>query len=124
MVWISIAMILKLLPVCGTPKRSPAGVPVTSPRTMTRSPATSTSLTSNFMSGMDLAKPPTTLIEASRPQHSPARHHEIRDDDLNGLVVLVAAGGVEVATPRLLPNRADLANRSLPSWRSEHFAVR
>src|SRR3989449_7706709 len=27
----------------------------------------------------------------------PARHHEIRDDDLNGLVVLVAAGGFEVA---------------------------
>src|SRR2546429_9690715 len=31
-------MILKLLPLWGTPKRSPAGVPVTSPRTMTRSP--------------------------------------------------------------------------------------
>src|SRR2546422_1766675 len=27
----------------------------------------------------------------------PARHHEIRDDDLNGLVVLVAAGGFEGA---------------------------
>jgi hypothetical protein len=40
---------------------------LTSPRTMTRSPATRTSLMSNFMSGMDLAKPPTTLIEASRP---------------------------------------------------------
>ena len=52
---------------------SPAGVPVTSPRTMTRSPATSTSLISNLMSGMDLAKPPTTLIDASRPQHSPGR---------------------------------------------------
>ena len=38
MVWISIAMIRKLLPVCGTPKSSPAGVPVTSPRTITRSP--------------------------------------------------------------------------------------
>src|SRR6266404_4946294 len=37
-------MILKLLPLGGTPKRSPAGVPVTSPRTMTRSPATRTSL--------------------------------------------------------------------------------
>src|SRR5439155_26817604 len=49
MVCISIAMIRKLLPVCGTPKSSPAGVPLTSPRTMTRSPETRTSLMSNFM---------------------------------------------------------------------------
>src|SRR5260370_15549116 len=32
MVWISMAMIRKLLPLCGTPNKSPAGVPVTSPR--------------------------------------------------------------------------------------------
>ena len=61
------------LAVCGTPNSSPAGVPVTSPLTITRSPATSTSLMSNFMSGMELAKLPTTLIEVSRPQHSPGR---------------------------------------------------
>src|ERR1700687_2215658 len=72
MVWISTAMILKLLPECGTPNSSPEGVPVTSPRTITRSPATSTSLMSNFMSGMVFAKLLTTLIEVSRPQHSPA----------------------------------------------------
>src|SRR5216684_1269216 len=58
-------MIRKLLPEWGTPNRSPAGVPVTSPRTMTRSPATSTSLMSNFMSGMVLAKFETTLIDVA-----------------------------------------------------------
>src|SRR5260370_15539838 len=43
------------------------------PRTMTRSPATSTSLMSNFMSGMVFEKFETTLIDVSRPQHSPGR---------------------------------------------------
>src|SRR5262249_28084692 len=69
----------KLLPVGGTPNNSPASVPVTSPRTMTRSPARRISLMSNFMSGTDVAKPPTTLIEVSRPQHSPGRYPELRD---------------------------------------------
>src|SRR2546426_3812360 len=81
MVCISIAMIRKLLPVCGTPKSSPAGVPLTSPRTMTRSPETRTSLMSNFMLGIDLAKPPTTLMEASRPQHSPGRYPQQRSEE-------------------------------------------
>src|SRR5262245_22338028 len=71
----SIAMIRKLLPVCGTPNRSPADVPLTSPCTMTRSPATRTSLISNFMSGIALAKPPTTLI---KPRYA---RREIRGDD-------------------------------------------
>src|SRR5947208_16723449 len=82
----SIAMIRKLLPVCDAPNSSPAGVPVTSPRTMTRSPETRISLMSNFMSGIDLAKPPTTLTEASRPQHSPGRYPQaglvVRGEDL------------------------------------------
>ena len=60
--------------VSGTPAGDLFGVPLTSPRTITRSPETRTSLMSNFMSGMDLAKPPTTLIEVSRPQHSPGRY--------------------------------------------------
>src|SRR2546427_8503573 len=71
-------MIRKLLPECGTPNRSPAGVPLTSPRTMTRSPETRTSLMSNFISGIDLAKPPTTLMELSRPQRSEEHTSELQ----------------------------------------------
>src|SRR5260221_283401 len=47
----------------GTPNRAPEGVPETFPRTITRFPETSTSLMSNFMSGIDLAKFATTFID-------------------------------------------------------------
>ena len=49
------------------------GVPVTSPLTITLSPETSTSCIWNLRSGIDVAKPPTILMEASRPQHSLGR---------------------------------------------------
>jgi len=48
-------------------------VPATSPRTTIRSPATSTSLMAKVISGIVAAKFDTTLIEVSRPQHSPGR---------------------------------------------------
>jgi hypothetical protein len=68
----SMARILKLLPVCATPKNSPEGVPVTSPRTTTRFPETNTSLMLNLMSGTVFAKLAMVLIDCALPQQAPA----------------------------------------------------
>src|SRR5258707_802001 len=78
MVWTSIDMSLNDLPLCGTPKKSPAGWPLASPRTMTRLSDTSTSLISHLRSGMAFwraAMPAMTWSRVAQTSLAPQESH-------------------------------------------------
>ena len=91
LVWISIDMILKLFPEARMPRKTPEGVPDASPRTITRSPATRTSLISHFTSGKASPRLLNPPINFARGMQTSLPPHVIQSDEVACSINLITS---------------------------------